>query len=225
MAGTVATPLSNLSDIVTIKLQVQRRIGNDDRRKDLLEQIDKLETLLIGNPTIDISKPIREIEDEVFSQRHRQVALASVFGLLIATVAVVWWINPKIDKNTTFLEFNTIFLLTALGAGFLGSFVRILNKVINHDYASMSGITVAFVMILRPVAGATLGLFVAAWFAFGGIVVPIGDNSEVVFRGISKGGAFIFAVAFIAGLIDDFALNVANRFASTVRGSRESTLS
>ena len=219
--NAVPTNTANtIADIVALRLSVQGKVGNDDRRAELKKEINVLEGILRDKPDIDISKPIRVIQKELDDQPKRYYPLAAVLLLLIAAAVGLWFLVPGISENAKFLGFNVIFLITAVGAGFLGSFVRVLNKVLNYEYSAMSRPTVTLVMILRPIAGASLGLFVAALFAAGGIATPIvGSSSDEIFSGVSKGAAFIFAVAFIAGLVDDFALNVANRFATSVKGS------
>ena len=209
------------ADIISIRLKVQRGIGNDARRAELIAEIETLERDLTLDPTLDISDPISEIAQEL-EDTSRVVPLAAVLGVLIVVPSILWAWGPTITQDSDFLGFDAVFIITAFGAGFLGTFVRVLNKIVNYEYSSMTRTSAALVMILRPVAGAILGLFVASLFAAGGIGTPInGIDDDPIFNGISKGYAFIFGVAFVAGLVDDFAFNLANRLAAAVQGNEK----
>lgn len=208
-----------VADLVAVELRVQRGIGNADRREQMLRQIATLKDLLGANAATDISSAVSVLDQELEDLPRRYIPLAAILLLIIAATAVVLVATPEISRTDQLLGYNLIFLLTAAGAGFLGSFVRVLNKVVSYEYSDMSPPTAFLVMLLRPIAGAALGLFVAAVFAAGGVGNPVGNTADELFAGITKGSAFIFAVAFMAGFVDDFALNVANRFATVVKAS------
>ena len=208
-----------VADLVTLKLKAERAIGNVDRQAQILQHIDELQAMLSADAKTDVSDAVSVIELEVLQQPHRYIALGVMVFVLTVVAAFAIVANLKVGATDTFLGYDLIFVLTAGGAGFLGSFVRVLNKIVTYAYFDMSSPTLALMMILRPVAGAALGLFVASVFAAGGVSVSLGDLDKPIFAGIARGGAFIFAVAFIAGLVDDFALSLADRFATMVRGT------
>ena len=62
-----------------------------------------------------------------------------------------------------------------------------------------------------------LGLFRLGVFGWGLIAMPVGDPKAEVLEGIPKQSGFIFAVAFVAGLIDEFVISIVNKFVNLGR--------
>ena len=137
------------------------------------------------------------------------VSLSALIALLVYGVAT--GMIPDVVPDVI-LGFDGDLVAIGVVAGFLGSSVRVLNRAVNREYQSLSVIMKLFVGWMRPVAGAMLGLFILFVFASSFVGMPIGDPEDEVFEKIKKGHAFIFAAAFVAGLIDEFVIGIANRF-------------
>ena len=135
-------------------------------------------------------------------------------GVLVGLLAWAFLENDLPgDFPSTILGFDGDLIGIAILGGFLGSFVRVLNRAVIGYYRDYSIIMKILVGFMRPVAGAMLGLFVLTAFGSGFLSMPIGRPEEEVFRNaINKGEAFIFAVAFVAGLVDEFVINIVDRF-------------
>ena len=137
------------------------------------------------------------------------VSLSGLVGVIIAGLILDWFPDIRIPKD--FLGFDGTLVVVSGVAGFLGSFVRLLNRAVDET-SDMPLATMVFNGLLRPLAGAMLGLFVMAVFASGMIAMPIGDPKDDLFGGINKGSAFVFGAAFVAGLVDEYVTNLANKF-------------
>ena len=85
-------------------------------------------------------------------------ALVVIVGLAIQQDWVPREFTGKI------LGFEEELVVVAAIAGFLGSFVRVLNRAVQGDYQELAVVTKALYALMRPLAGAMLGLFMLAVF-------------------------------------------------------------
>ena len=206
-----------IADIIALRLQTQVRVETQARRDQIFRQLEAAERELIAEPDLDISPVTNVLRKQLSDPRSsRWIPLSTILAVLIVVTGLLVRFPPDISTDLMFLGFNVVFIVTLAGAGFLGSFVRVLNKVVIFEYATMSNPTAILMMILRPLAGMALGLLAGAIFATGIIVTPLSDLDAHIFEGVTKGSAFLFAIAFVAGVTDDFALNIAARLAAWV---------
>lgn len=212
------TEPSTQSDLISLKLEVQAQMGDPERQAQLIGAIDALAPL-VEKEAHQVAAAIKKIEAELNEQR-RWVPILALFGLLFVATFIVLKFGSKVSTDDKFLGFSALLVCISLFGGFLGSFVRVLNKAVKSEYSGMSSFTTALVAFIRPLAGAALGLFMLAIFGSGVIAMPIGKTGETLFANITKGEAFIFAAAFVAGIVDDFALSLANRIAGLVKGHK-----
>lgn len=126
-----------------------------------------------------------------------------------------------ISSRHDVLGFNAQLVVGTMLFGFLGSFVMILVQAMGFQYTSTSSPTLILYGLLRPVAGAAMGLFVMAIFVSSFIGIPIENPNQPFIGAINKADAFIFAAAFVSGLVDGFVVNLASRFSGLFRGHRE----
>ena len=206
-----------IADIIALRLQAQVRAETQVRRDQIFRQLEAAERELIAEPDLDISPVTNVLRKQLSDPRSaRWIPLSTILAaLVVVTGSLVAFARP-ISPDVTILGFNVVFIVTLAAAGFLGSFVRVLQKVVGFEYATMSNPTAILVMLLRPLAGMALGLLAGAVFATGIIVTPLSDLDRQVFDGVTAGSAFLFAIAFVAGVTDDFALNIAGRLAAWV---------
>lgn len=154
-----------------------------------------------------------------FAGSRTYITLIPLFILILIPVGLVIAIAKwDILENFPFqnfpkeiLCFNTELIAIAALAGFLGSFVRVFNSALAGELRAFSIATRFMTAFLRPLTGAILGLFTLAVFGSGLIAMPTGDPTNGAIGGVSKEAAFVFAAAFVAGLVDDFVLSLANQ--------------
>ena len=195
--------------------------------------------------------------------------MLSLLTIIVSAGLGAWWLfagePDELRIPDEILGFDGVLVVIGLVGGFLGSFVRVLNKAVEGEYDEWTKPAAILVGFLRPAAGAMLGLFVMFVFTSGAIGMPIGDPDEFIFsrteklpapagaagpsatstflsaatalpttgsgdgdtsvtttliKQVRKGHAFIFAVAFLAGLVDEFVMNLVNGFISKVGGGR-----
>ncbi len=125
--------------------------------------------------------------------------------------------NPD---NKDVLGIDSMLFWGAFVFGFAGSFIRVLNRAVSSDYFGLIPLTLLLVGLLRPLAGAVIGLFIVVVLSSGIINFPLGSSAVTSVGGLTTGEAIILALAFVGGLVDDLVINIASRITKMVRPDR-----
>lgn len=218
--GGSVSPVSK-ADLIRVKLQAQGKL-EETRLEQVIAALNELDNLLNSNNesiNSDIRIALSEIEQELHYRRWLPLLPILMVWLPLAFVVFVWRTPGVLEGNPSGAEILGIDAQLFWGAvtlGIAGSFVRVLNRAVRSEYYSLHPPMLLAIGLLRPLAGAVMGIFIVAVFATGLISVPLADPSDPIFGDISRGHAIIFSFAFVAGLIDDLVLNIAARITQIV---------
>ena len=209
------------ADLIRVRLQAQGKLAEARLEQVIsaLDEIDKLIDSTNGSDNGDIRLALSEIEGELNQKRYIPLIPILVVWLPLAVVVFVWRMPGVFEDNSSGAEILGIDSQLFWGAvilGIAGSFVRVLNRAVRSEYYSLHPPMLLAIGLLRPLAGAVMGIFILAVFATGLISVPLADPSDPIFGDLSRGHAIIFSFAFVAGLVDDLVLNIATRLTQIV---------
>ena len=209
------------ADLIRVSLQAQGKLESP-RLEQVITALDQISNLLDSNSGTDnnaIRIALSEIEQELHHKRWLPLMPILFFWLPIAVVVFAWLTPSVLEGNASgakILGIDSQLFWGAVTLGIGGSFVRVLNRAVRSEYYSLHAPMLLAVGLLRPLAGAVMGIFIVAVFATGLISVPLADPSDPIFGDLPRGHAIIFSFAFVAGLIDDLVLNIAARLTQIV---------
>lgn len=224
--GTDAAPF--IARVQHLMTRVRNaRLRNDQQKlQELQEWIDTARKGEIDFDSVGVLELVATIEADVDELVHSRTQVRRItapmvgLGILAAVMTGVaaWAVAANVIVSGTALSVPVL----AVAFGMAGSSFRVLLRALAFQYELTDRRALFMLGLARPVVGGVLGLAVFAAFGSGWISLPLvsqeTDTTTVAFLGFPEGGGGIvagqlavFALAFVAGLLEGIFIPAAGR--------------